>query len=256
MGRDFEVSSYFPHVALSDRLLRTLFRDLAGAGLRAGTRDADPYPVLDYLQPTRDGAAVRGIDPEELLRARTGALPRGYGVIPLLGEVPGLRDPVTATLRFERRSSRWPELDGVHFRVDDAGLRLPRLRSDDTVAPGWAALLRWYGALCEVLRVAYGYGDWEDLFLQNAIPPSRADVLAGRVDLLFRLNCFGPALLDRFGRVHVLTTPAQAVVRLRYGGVLVGAGLEYESTGGDQFRRTASHLGLRARPADAAPPDE
>jgi hypothetical protein len=161
---------------------------------------------------------------------------------------------VAASLRFERPSSRFPELDGVHFRLDDAGLRPPPERPDDPVAPGWAALLRSYGALCDVLRVAYGYGDWEETFLQSAIPPSRADVLAGKVDILFRLNCFGPKLLDRMDRMHVLATPAQVVVRLPYGGVLVGAKLEYAGEDTALFNRTAAHLGLRARPQDSGPP--
>lgn len=247
MGRDFEITSYFPHVTLTPRLLRRLFRDLFGAGLRLDAGAGPEHPVFAGMRPTSEGVSVGAADVEDLLRSRTGALPPGYGVIPLIGRAPDLRVKATGSLQFSVPSARQPELDGVHLRFDDAALRAGPTEEGDALGPGWRALLTWYGVLCEHLHVAYGYGDWEDLFLQRNIPPSRGDVLASRVDQLYRLNCFGPALAQRLGGPHLLATPADAVVRLRYGGVLVGARLNYAGTGPDLLPAAAAHLGLRVR---------
>ncbi len=197
-------------------------------------------------------AGERGVslvtqDMEGLLRARTGALPSGYGFIPLLGRVPGLKQPAIATMQFSVHSPGQPALDGLHLRFDDAPLRLEP-SGDDEIGPGWRAMLTWYGVICDSLRVAYGYGDWEDLFLQTVIPPSRRDVTESRVDLLYRINCFGPALVEKFGRAHLMTSPAEAVVGLRYGGVLIGGKLRYLEANEDRFAEAAAHLQLRARP--------
>jgi hypothetical protein len=145
-------------------------------------------------------------------------------------------------LQFYPHSERQPELDGVHLRIDDASLRSGPRSDDEPIGPGWQALLRWYGVLCEHLRVAYGYGDWEDLFLQFVVPPARRDVLQGKVTRLFRLNCFGPALVRGLREEWLVATPADAVVKLRYGGVLVGLGLSYDDSGGTGAEAAARHL--------------
>lgn len=256
MGRDFEITSYLPHVELTPRLIRRLFRSLAAAGLRVGAPDRERFPALDGLTPATDGVRVVTNDVETLLRSRTGAVERGYGVIPLLGKVSGVPGRAIGTLQFQARSRRFPELDGVHLRVNDTLLRRPpRDDAEDALGPGWRALLGWYAALCEELHVAYGYGDWEELFLQSVVPPSRQEILSGTPDLLFRLNCFGPALAQRLGRTRLLATPAQAVVACRYGGVLVGGKLDYDGSAAAMgaFAAAAVHLGLRARPTDDLP---
>jgi len=61
-------------------------------------------------------------------------------------------------------------LPGVVDRVHVVPVAGPRA-DEEPVGPGWQALLRWYGVLCEHLRVARGYGDWEDLFLQVVVTP-------------------------------------------------------------------------------------
>src|SRR5437868_7145606 len=83
VGRDFEITSYFSHQELTNRLVRRLFGDLAEAGLRVGTADEDDYPALAWLRPQGLGVRVTTPDVEDLLRSRTGPLPRGYGVVPL-----------------------------------------------------------------------------------------------------------------------------------------------------------------------------
>lgn len=256
MGRDFEITSYFPHVELTPRLVRRLFRALAAAGLRVGAPDRERYSALEGLSPSAEGVHVVASDLEDLLRARTGAVERGYGVVPLIGKVPGVADRAVGTLQFQARSRRCSALDGLHLRFDDAVLRQPPSPgSNGTIGAGWRALLGWYAALCEELRVAYGYGDWEDLFLQSVVPPSREQIASGVPDLLFRLNCFGPAVAQRLGKTHVLAVPAQAVVACRYGGVIVGAKLEYEGidASSDGFAAAARYLGVRARPTDDLP---
>ena len=253
MGRDFEITSYFPHQPLTPRLVRRLFRDLAAAGLRVGAPDSDHYPVLDGLKPAgENGVRVSTDDVEDLLRSRSGPLQPGYGVIPLRGKVPGFDGQVEGTMQFSVHSPAHPELDGVHIRFDDASLRLAPA-GDDKVGPGWRALLTWYGVLADTLRVAYGYGDWEDLFLQTAIPASRREVLAGLIDMLYRVNYLGPRLVERLGRSRVLSTPANAVVALRHGGVLIGGKLTYEGGGEEGFRLAAEHLGLRSRANEVQP---
>ncbi len=244
MGRDFEISSYFPHQPLTTRLVRGLFRELAAAGLRVH-RGSDDWPVFDGLAPDAGGVRLSVDDPEPLLRSANGPLPRGYGVIPLRGEVPGLRERAIGTLQFYPHSARQPELDGLHLRFDDATLRCGPRSPDEPIGPGWQALLRWYGVICEQLRVAYGYGDWEDLFLQFVVTPSRRDVLEKRVGTLFRLNCFGPGLVRALGDGRVLATPADAVVKLRYGGVLVGVRLDYAGGDASLAAEAARHLGIR-----------
>lgn len=243
MGRDFEVSSYFPHQPLTARLVRGLFRELAATGLRVHG-SGDDWPVFDGLAPDAGGVRLSVEDPEPLLRAAGGVLPRGHGVIPLRGEVPGLRERAVGTLQFYPHAERHPELDGVHVRFDDAALRCEPRSPDEPIGPGWQALLRWYGVLCDQLRVAYGYGDWEDLFLQFIVTPSRRDVLEKRVGTLFRLNCFGPGLVRALGDGRVLSTPADAVVKLRYGGVLVGVRLAYRGGDAALADEAARHLGL------------
>ncbi len=192
------------------------------------------------------GVSLRTQDMESLLRARTGAVPSGYGFIPLLGRVPGLAQPATGTMQFSIHSQSHPALDGLHLRFDDAPLRLEASGHDD-IGPGWRAMLTWYGVICDSLRVAYGYGDWEDLFLQTVIPPSRRDVTEGRVDLLYRINCFGPSLVEKFGRAHLMTSPAEAVIGLRYGGVLIGGKLRYLDADEERFKEAATHLQMRTR---------
>ncbi|HZQ38385.1 MAG TPA: hypothetical protein VFD32_20825, partial [Dehalococcoidia bacterium] len=140
MGRDFEISSYFPHQPLTLRLVRGLFRELAAAGLRVYRGD-DDWPVFDGLAPDAGGVRLSVDDPEPLLRTASGPLPRGYGVIPLRGEVPGLRERAIGTLQFYPHSVRQPELDGVHLRFDDATLRCGPRSSDEPIGPGWQALL-------------------------------------------------------------------------------------------------------------------
>jgi hypothetical protein len=247
LGRDLEITSYFPHQQLTARLIRRLFRDLAQRGLRVGARDREHYPVLEEMYSAGErGVSLSTQNVEGLLRARTGALPSGYGFIPLLGKVAGLTAPAVGTMQFTVHSPSHPELDGLHLRFDDAALRLEPTGEDD-VGPGWRAVLTWYGIICESLRVAYGYGDWEDLFLQTVIPPSRQDVLDGRIDMLYRLNCFGPRLVERFGRSHLLATPAEAVVGLRYGGVLIGGKLSYAGSNEERFSEAGAHLQFRTR---------
>ena len=248
MGRDLEISSYFPHVVLDRRRVVRLFKALAATGLRVGAPDPERYPLLDAVTPAgAAGVRIAVDDVEDLLRSRSGAVPLGHGFIPLLGRVPGVAGPAVATMQFSIHSAAHPELDGLRLRFDDASLRPPATDPDDPVGPGWQAVLTWYGVICDQLRVAYGYGDWEDLFLQTVIPPSRRDVLNGRVDMLYRVNCFGPALVGRYGRMHILATPAAAVVGLRYGGVLIGEKLRYHGDDDEQFRRAAAHLQLRTR---------
>ncbi|MHB8574618.1 MAG: hypothetical protein ACYDCQ_04740 [Dehalococcoidia bacterium] len=247
MGRDFEITSYFPHLPLTPKLIRRLFDGLAEAGLRVGARDSDRYPVLDWLGPTgRGGMRVTGADVEEILRGRHGALPAGYGVVPLLGRAPGFAALAAGFMQFSVHSQTQPELDGLHLRFDDALFRMdsPKPESDSS-GPGWRTLLTWYGIICDALRVAYGYGDWEDLFLQSVVPPSRRDVLSGTVQRLFRLNCFGPGLVARIGKSRLLAAPADAVVALRYGGVLIGGKLSYAAPNEPLFRSTEEHLGMR-----------
>jgi hypothetical protein len=256
VGRDFEITSYFPHIELTARLVRRLFRSLAAVGLRVGAPDRERYPALDGLTPSAEGVHVVAKDLEWLLRSRTGAVERGYGIVPLHGRVAGVKERALGTLQLQARSSRYPQLDGLHLRLGDAVLRHPPAAgSDDPLGPGWRALLTWYAALCEELRIAYGYGDWEDLFLQSVVPPSRAQIATGVPDLLFRLNCFGPAVAQRLGKGRLLAAPAQAVVACRYGGVIVGGKLDYDGAGGatDGFAVTARYLGLRSRPTDAPP---
>ncbi|HLZ70575.1 MAG TPA: hypothetical protein VKV26_11805 [Dehalococcoidia bacterium] len=224
--------------------MRGLFRDLAAAGLRVHAGDED-WPVFDGLTSDAGGVRLAVPDPEPLLRSRPAPLPRGYGVIPLRGAVPGMEVRATGAMQFYPHSPRQPELDGVHLRFDDATLRAGPRSELEPVGPGWQALLRWYGVLCEHLRVAYGYGDWEDLFLQFVVPPSRADVLRGELRSLFRLNGFGPALVRALGDDRLLSLAADAVLKLRYGGVLVGLGLSY--AGGDGGRDAAArYLGMRS----------
>lgn len=247
LGRDLEISSYFPHQSLTARLVRRLFRELAQRGLRVGAPDPEHYPVLDGMYSAGErGVSLATRDVEGLLRSRTGAVPGGYGFIPLLGKVPGLTGRAVGTMQFTVHAAAHPELDGLHLRFDDAPLRLEPA-GDDDVGPGWRAVLTWYGIICESLRVAYGYGDWEDLFLQTAIPPSRRDVLDGRIDMLYRINCFGPRLVERFGRAHLRATPAEAVVGLRYGGVLIGGKLSYAGSDEERFSQAAEHLQFRMR---------
>lgn len=251
MGRDLEITSYFPHMPLTERLIRRLFRDLAVAGLRVGSLDAEYYPVLEGLRPAgENGVRISASDVEALLRAQTGSLPLGYGVIPLTGKVSAFKGRVAGMMQFSVHSPRHPELDGVHLRFDDAALRISA-EGDNEIGPGWRALLAWYSVVANSLHVEYGYGDWEDLFLQTAIPPSRADVLAGEVDMLYRINCLGPRLVERLGRARVLSTPAEAVVALRYGGVLICGKLHYENDDQSSFRQAAAHLGLRVRANEA-----
>jgi hypothetical protein len=247
LGRDFEISSYFPHVALTARLTGRLFDNLAEAGLRVGAHDDDPYPVLDWVSSTgRGGMRIGAPDVEFVLRTRTGPLPPGYGVIPLLGRLQGMAGPAIGSMQFSIPSARQPELDGLHLRFDDAMLRLPP-REGDAVGAGWRSLIDWYGIVCEALKVAYGYGDWEDMFLQSVVPPSRRDVLERHVDLLFRLNCFGPGLVAAIGKQRLLASPAEAVVALKYGGVLVGGKLRYAAADEGSFKATAEHLGMRTQ---------
>ncbi len=208
MGRDFQITSYFPHQPLTPRLVRRMFRDLAAAGLMVRAPDSDHYPVLDGLKPAgENGVRILTDDVEDLFRSRSGPLQPGYGVIPLSGKVPGFEGQVEGTMQFSVHSQTHPELDGIHLRVDDAALRVPPA-GDDGVGPGWRALLSWYGIIADALHVAYGYGDWEDLFLQTAIPASRRQVLVGQIDMLYRINCLGPRLVERLGRSRVLSTPA------------------------------------------------
>ncbi len=223
--------------------MRGLFRDLAGAGLRVHG-GGDDWPVFDGLTPDSGGVRLSVPDPEPLLRSCSGPLPRGYGVIPLRGEVSGLAARAIGTLQFYPHSERHPELDGMHLRIDDATLRAGPRADEEPVGPGWQALLRWYGVLCEHLRVARGYGDWEDLFLQFVVTPSRADVLRGKIGRLFRLNCFGPALVRALQADRLLSVPADAVVKLRYGGVLVGLGLTYEGGDAGSAQAAAQHLAV------------
>jgi len=51
----------------------------------------------------------------------------------------------------------------------------------------------------------------------------------------------------------VLSTPANAVVALRHGGVLIGGKLTYEGGGEEGFRLAAEHLGLRSRANEVQP---
>lgn len=193
-----------------------------------------------------NGVSLVTQDVEALLRSRSGALPSGYGFMPLLGRVRGMTRPAVATMQFSIHSRSQPELDGLHLRFDDASLRLEP-NGDDEIGPGWQAMLTWYSVICDSLSVAYGYGDWEDLFLQTVIPPSRRDVSERGVDLLFRINCFGPALVERFGRTHLLNSPAEAVIALRYGGVIIGGKLSYLEGNRPSFSETAAHLRMRER---------
>jgi len=51
----------------------------------------------------------------------------------------------------------------------------------------------------------------------------------------------------------VLSTPANAVVALRHGGILIGGKLTYEGGGEEGFRLAAEHLGLRSRANEVQP---
>lgn len=254
MGRDFEITLYFPHVPLTARLIRRLFRELAAAGLRIGTSQLDRYPVLDELSPSSRGVTIGATDVEELLRSRAGALPRGYGMIPLLGKVASTSERASGTMQFWVHTPLEPQLDGLHLRFDDGVLRHESSDPKEPVGPGWRALIAWYGIVCNHLRVAYGYGDWDDLFLMTVVPPSRRDVLAGQLDLLYRINCLGPSLVRQYGSAHLLATPADVVVALRYGGALIGGKLRYGDGDDAAFREAAAHLMLRSRANEDRPP--
>ena len=79
-----------------------------GLGLRVGTTASDDYPALAWLRPQGRGVRITASDVEALLRSRTGRLPRGYGVVPLLGSVPELRAQAAGELQFSVHSPAHP----------------------------------------------------------------------------------------------------------------------------------------------------
>ncbi len=240
MGRDWESQLYFPHVTLTPALLEAVLRRLYAAGLApvAVTAEGDRYPAMAAIAMADGRVIVNAPDVETLLRTKAPPLGPGYGVISLSCAEPWtVAGGIGAFLSFPRPDAT-TNLDAVLLTTAGEAFRDEAGR---TVPEAFARCTDWFAALAEELEAIYGWGDWEDISYAVA-PPTRPQALAGQSRHLFRLNCFGPALVERLGRDRL----EQAGARwLAHGAAVISAGMVYAESGTAERRAIAQMLGLR-----------
>lgn len=242
MGRDWECHLYYPHqpltAALAGNLLTALSRLQLAPHLTADA--ARGYPTMAAIVSGATGVrfTTSDTDTEVLLRAKPPPLGSGYGVIAL--RAAAFAEPGADVFLSFGRVDPAIGLDSLSLTVDGAIFAGP----DGTTNPAaFAAVFTWFAVLAEQLAATYGWGDWEDVWFSVALP-SRTQAAKGEVQTLFRLNCFGPTLVEQIGRSRFASLPAR-VEELAHGAIVVGAGLAYQDRTTEQRATAAAALGLR-----------
>lgn len=242
MGRDWESQFYFPQIELTGTVLATLLNRLLDAGLRLEPNrpGADQFPAMEAITEQDHRVAVAPVDVERLLRTKPPPLGPGYGVIALRCREPWTGPEGVAAFLSFGRFDLTTGLDSLLFVIDDGAFYDRRHRS---VPEAFDRCFQWFALLAGHLEATYAWGDWEDIWIAVA-PPTRTQAAAGKVGHLFRLNCFGPALVARFGAERLRTTPAR-LAWPEHGAAVVGVGLTYAGGTGEERAAAANHLGLQ-----------
>ncbi len=241
MGRDWESNLYFPHIELGAARLTALLETLARDGLTLAptTESGDRFPAMEHIHLHDGRPEIAAVDVEDLLRTRRPPLGAGYGVIALHCREPWAgADGAAAFVSFGRPDAA-TGLDSLMLTVDGAAMRY----SGQGSGAAFERCIDWFTSLATHLSAAYGWGDWEDLSFGVALP-TRAQVVAGQVPFLFRLNLFGPALVRHLDIDSARATAARALT-LPYGGIVITAGLDSGPVATAERRMVARALGLQ-----------
>ncbi len=240
MGRDWESQLYFPHVELTGVRLTALLMRLRAGGLAptAATRDGTRFPAMSAISTADGRITIAEVDIETLLRTKAPPLGPGYGVITLRCDEPWAGPAgVEAFLSFPRPDPV-SGLDAVLLTISGEAFHDALGR---TAPAAFERSRDWFALLSEELGAIYGWGDWEDISYAVA-PPTRPQALAGQVTHLFRLNCFGPALVERLGAGPLSIAGARWLCT---GAAIVSAGMVYAERGTEERHAVATALGLR-----------